>query len=277
MLFICLRGSSQFSFHVFPLAVHGDIYSDTVLNTQTLLKKAGIKQVTAHQTASGNKRNIANKIVHLNNDGNIENATVCLAIDQNTKSFLCINDTIIYDDLSRISKVTTSDNKSNKYPHSQRIYPDGLGIDKSYTEVADDSLMIYHLYNNSGQLVNLRKVLQGKEIENTSFYYHSDGLLDSTYNPAFGTFVFKRKKQGNDKLIEMTNFVATYRWLYNSAGQCLHSMYILKERPDLIRKPGYNGDCKTEFQYDYNANGTLSKVTTKSFQAPDFVIYYSYL
>ncbi len=81
----------------------------------------------------------------------------------------------------------------------------------------------------------------------------------------------------HEKLIEMTNAVASYRWVYNVTGQCLSSKYILKERPGLVCKPGYKGELKTEFNYYYNPNGTLSKVATKSFDTPDFIIYYSYL
>ena len=277
MLFVHLYSFAQFSFQVFPMAVHGFDYIDTILNTSAILNKAGIRQINAYQTVPEIAKTFANKTINLNN-GRIEKVTLCLAVDQNNNSYLCLRDTIVYDSLGRVTEVKMTDNKSNKYSAQYRTYTGASRTDKSFIEqLPDDSVRIYYSYNNDGQLVNLRRVLKEQEIENTLFYYNPDGLLDSTRNNNFGTFLFKRKKKGNDKVIEMTNFVGSYRWVYNLAGQCTSSMYILKERNDLIRKSGYKGDLKTEFNYYYNLNGTLSKVITKSFYALDFTIYYSYL
>lgn len=277
MLFVHLCSLAQFSFQVFPMAVHDGDCADTILNTSAILSKSGIRQINIYQTVPEITKTFADKTINLNN-GRIEKVTVCSAINQNNNSCLCLNDTILYDSIGRITEVKTTDNKSNKYSPRYRKYTGTPGTDKSFVEqLPDDSLRIYHSYNTKGQLVNLRRVWKEREIENTLFYYNPDGLLDSTNNTTFGTFLFKRKKKGNDKVIEMTNTVASYRWVYNPAGQCMSSMYILKERSDLIRKPGYKGDLKTEFDYYYNLNGTLSKVVTKSFSMPDFTIYYSYL
>ena len=277
MLFVHLCSLAQYSFQVFPMAVHGGDYAVTILNTSAILSKAGIRQINAYQSVPEIAKAFSKKTINVNN-GRIENVTICYAINQSTNSYLCLKDTILYNSFGRIAEVKTTDNKDNKYLRYHREYVSASGTNNSFIEqYLDDSLMIYRSYNDNGQLVNLRRVWKEQEVENTSFYYNPDGLPDSTYNTDMGTFLFRRKKKGKDKLIEMTNAVASYRWVYNLAGQCLSSRYILKERPGLIRKPGYKGELKTEFNYYYNLNGTLSKVLTKSFDTPDFIIYYSYL
>jgi hypothetical protein len=125
-------------------------------------------------------------------------------------------------------------------------------------------------------LANLRRIWKGQEVENTSFYYNPDGLLNSTRNTHWGTFLFKRRKKEKDKLIEMTNSIASYKWVYNLSGQCISSFIAVKDRADIMRESKHKGDWKTKVNYYYNQNGTLSKVVTKGADKPAITMFYSY-
>lgn len=253
--------------------MHGGSYDDTLINTYSVLKKAGIKQIYVYQTLPEITKTFASKTMYINSNGYINKVTICFAKIKSTDFALCVTDTIVYDSSNRIVTVQTTDNKPNKYDDYRIKY---IGPNNSLVQYhLHDSL--YQSYNIKRQLVTLRKVQMEKEIENTRFYYNPDDLPDSIVNNHWGTLVFERSAKGGNKLIETKNPIASFKWVYNLLGQCINTTFILKERPGLVRKPGYKGKFKTEVKYFYNQNGTLSKVITQSFDKPDFTMYYSYL
>ena len=277
MLLCHLYSSAQFSFHVFPMGVIGDAYADTMLNTRVILVKAGIRKIEAYQTLPQVTKTFATKTMNFDKTGYLNKVTVCFAKNDSSNFTLCIDDTISYDHSGKIVAVETVDNKRNKYPRRQIEYLEGTKTNNSSVEKSlGDSLVVYNSYNDKGQLVNLRRIWKRQEIENTAFYYNPDGLLDSTRNTYWGTFVFSRRKKGKDKLIEMTNSIASYRWVYNLSGRCVTGFITVKDRPDIMREPEHKGDWKTKISYYYNENGTLSKVVNKSDNKPAFTMYYSY-
>jgi hypothetical protein len=119
------------------------------------------------------------------------------------------------------------------------------------------------------------KVWKGQETGKISFYYNPDGLLDSTRS-SWGTFIFKRRKKGKYKLIEMTNEIASYRWVYNLTGQCVRGEISMKDIPGIERESGYKGNLKSKSNYYYNQDGTLSKVVSKTAGQPGYTMYHSY-
>lgn len=270
-------GFAQFSFRVFPTGVDGDPYADTLLNTRAILMKAGIKQVNAYRTPSETTKTFASKTVNLNKDGRITKLTTCFAPNENSSSTHCIDNTISYDPAGRVADVKTTDNKGNRYPlfiidyiSAKEIKCTSIGLP------AEDTTVEYRSYNEQGQLVKLIRTRERREIENTSFYYNRDGLLDSTINTYWGTFLFKRRKNGRGKIIETKTPISSFRWMYNHSGQCIRSSFSIKYRPNTIRESDYKGDLKTEVSYYYNPDGTLSKAITKSSNNSVFTMHYSY-
>ncbi len=271
-------GISQFSFRVFPTGVSGDPFADTILNARAILVNAGVRQVNAYQTLPETTKTFATKTASFNKDGSIDKMTTCFARNPSNNFTHCIDYTILYDDTGREVSMKMTDNAGNKYQLAVTSYRNGGEIRYSSTGMAlEDTMVSYQSYNEKGQLVKLIRTLKGKELENTSFYYNTDGLLDSTQNTYWGVFIFKRRKKKGIKLVETKTPVANYQWAYNHSGQCIGSTIIVKNRPDILLETGSKDDVKTVTSYYYNPDGTLSKVTTKSSRKPTFTMYYSYL
>jgi hypothetical protein len=263
---------TQFSFRVFPMGIIGDAYVDTLLNTRSILAKSGIRQVHTYQTLPEITKSFVSKTAKLRKDGHIEKMTVCFVPSRDNFIF-CVDDTVLYDYAGRLIMMKTTDNRGNDYPVSIIDYISEREVKVSSGSVLhpEDSSVNYQNYNENGQLIKLRRTWKGQEMENTSFYYNKDGLLDSTRNTHWGTFMFKRRKRKKTKEVTMNNSIASYKWIYNRSGQCLSSAVIMKDLPNIIRESGYKGDLKTETHYFYNPDGT-----TESSDKPTFTTYYSY-
>ncbi|SRR6266496_1103498 len=269
---------TQFSFRVFPMGIIGDAYADTLLNTRSILAKSGIRQVHTYQTLPEITKSFVSKTTKLRKDGHIEQMTICFVPNKDNFTF-CVDDTVLYDYAGRLIMMKTTDNRGNDYPVSVVDYFSEREVkvsSRSSMLHPEDSTVSCQYYNEKGQLIKVRRTWKGQEMENTSFYYNKDGLLDSTRNSWLGTFVFKRRKRKKTRQIEMDNPVARYKWIYNSSGQCASSTIIIKGLPNSVRESGYKGDLKTESNYFYNPDGTLSKVTTTSSDKSTFTTYYSY-
>ena len=263
---------SQFSFRVFPVGVSDDPYADTLLNTRAILSLAGIRQVNTYQTLAEVTKTFASKTVGLDREGHIENMTTCFTRNKESNFALCIYDTILYGPSGHLVNVKTIDSKTNFYPQIVFNYPSEHEV-----IIEQDSSVCHQSYNNNGQLVALRRTFKGQESENTRFYYNTDGLLDSTNNSSWGTFIFKRRKKGKDKMIEMENAYWTYKWVYNPLGQCISHTIISKDRPNVFRSTSYKGDLKSEISYFYNPDRTLARVITKRSDMPTCTMHYSYV
>lgn len=267
-----LSTSAQFSFRVFPVGVSGNPYADTLLNTRAILSAAGIRQVTSYQTLAEATKTFASKIVNLDKEGCINNMTICFTKNKESNFTLCIYDTIVYAPSGHVVNINTTDSKRNHYPPIVINY-----TNEKEVVIVQDSTVSYQSYNEKGQLVALLRTYKGRETENTRFYYNSDGLLDSTYNTHWGTFIFKRRKKGKNKVIALENGHFNYKWVYNMANQCISHTVISKDLPNVVRGINYKGDLKLETNYSYNTDGTLAKITTKRSDLPEFTMYYSYL
>lgn len=275
---IYFSGFAQFSFHVFPYGVGGDPYADTILNTRAILLAAGIRQVNAYQTFPEISKTFASKIVNINKNGSIDKITICFARNKKTNFTFCIDDTILYDPAGRMTSLKMTDNNGNKHFPRTINYTGEKEIEVlSRGMQLEDSSVSHQSYNEMGQLIKLIRTWKGQETENTLFYYNSDGLLDSTQNTHWGTFIFKRRKKGKGKMIETKNSKWSYQWIYNHSGQCISSAGIMKYSPGDILESGYKGDLKSEVKYFYNPDGTLSKVVAKRTGGPAFTTYYSYV
>jgi hypothetical protein len=264
--------SAQFSFRVFPVGVGGDPYADTILNTRAILSAAGIRQVNAYQTLADQTRTFGSKIVNLDRDGSIVNLTTCFTKKNESNPYLCTYDTIVYAPSVNLVNINMIDSKGHRYPTIVINY-----LSKKEVVITQDSSVSYQSYNEKKQLVGLLRFYKGTELENTRYYYNSDGLLDSTYNTHWGTFIFKRREKGKDKVISMENKHLSYKWVYNIANQCIGHTIISKDLPNVNRGINYNGDIKYETRYFYNKDGTLAKCTIKRSDMPEFTMYYSYL
>ncbi len=270
-----LSSNAQFSFRVFPIGVSGDAYADTLMNTRSVLLGAGIRQINASQTLAEVTRTFASKTVNLSREGRIEKLTTCFAKSKESNFTLCIYDTIVYGPSGDIVNMKKTDSKGNYYAPMAINYINEHEI--VIVSNSEDSSASYQSYNEKGQLMAVRRTFKGQELENTRFYYNGDGLLDSTNNSYWGTFVFKRRKKGKDKLIEMENANWSYRWVYNQSGQCISHIVILKNRQNVVHNTSYTGDLKSEVSYFYNPDGTLSRVITKRSNMPAFTMHYSYI
>lgn len=265
-------GVAQYSFRVFPAGVTGDPFADTLLNTKAVLKMAGIRQVNSFQTSGELTKTFDSKSVHLDREGRIENITCCFTKIKTSGFTFCLQDTLIYGSSGFMEKIISSDSKGN-------IYGPILFVHRSATElkIVQDSIVSHEFFNDKGQLIALRRTLHTRELESTRFYYNADGLLDSTHNAHWGTFIFKRRRHRNEKLVEMNNKHFRFSWAYNSQGQCVRQTVVSKDRPEIVRDTKYKGDIKTLINYFYNPDGTLSKVITKRNDIPAYTTEYSYL
>ena len=269
ILFFPLPAFTQFAFPGFPMGVT-DNYGDTLLNKRAVLLKEGIRQIHAYQNLPEVTKTFASKTVYLNEGGTIDKVTICFAPNKKTNFTFCVQDTIRYDSVGRMIAIQTTDNGGNEYPVFVVGHPNARE-----TTWGTDTVAVWRYFNEKDQLLEFKQYTKGVESESRLFFYNEDGLLDSVRSSSVGTFVFKRKNKGKTKLVEMTNFVGSYTWAYNRSGQCIKSLWILKDRP--IHDPPRKGNLKIQINYYYNPNGTLSTVTTKMTDKPKMTMFYSYL
>ena len=125
-------------------------------------------------------------------------------------------------------------------------------------------------FDEQGRVISHERIDQtGHVLENSRYYYHADGLLDSIVNDHYGSFRYVRKNQGKAKLITMKHSNFEYYWLYNAAGQCTnYEFYFYKTT---LSVPSSYIE-----EYFYNIDGTLSHIVNKSSERETFVTRYTY-
>lgn len=276
ILLVHFSGFAQYSFPVFPIGVVGDPYSDTLLNTTAILLAAGVRQIQSYQTKSDLSKTFPVKKVWINKDGRIEKLQMC----QERKPLYCVEDTLIYNSAGNLDTMKSKDGSgyniaviiSNYISEREREIVEIPQVEGKQK----DSVISYKSCNQKGQLVKLQRRYK-QEIQNTSFYYNEDGLLDSTKDSRYGTFIFTRREKGKRKLIEMKNSLAGYTWIYNEAGQCLSVSSIGKYPPGYWPSGVNASKRKANVSFFYNPDGTVSKVTSKSNDYPSITVYYTYV
>ena len=77
-------------------------------------------------------------------------------------------------------------------------------------------------------------------------------------------------------MIEMTNPIAAYQWIYNLSGLCMKFRYTRKNLQNMTTTSEYKDNFETAVNYYYNIDGTLSKVTQEIGNLPKTTVYYSY-
>jgi hypothetical protein len=268
---------AQYSFQVFPIGVVGNPYADTLLNTRAILLAAGIRQIKSYQTKSDLSKTFPIKNVWINKDGQIEKVFMC---DEKIPLH-CIEDTFICNAAGNLDTIKSKDGLGYNFEiiiikYISENERESLEISQAKGK-SKDSLISYKSYNEKGQLVKLRRLYKGRELQNTSFYYNNDGLLDSTRDSYNGIFIFTSRKKGNRKLIEMKNSLRRCTWVYNESGQCLSYSSVGKYPPGYWPANVHAGKRKANVAVFYNPDGTVSKVTSKSNDYPSVTVYYSYV
>lgn len=258
------------------MGVVGDPYSDTLLNTRAILFAAGVRQIKSYQTKSDLSKTFPIKNVWINKEGRIEKLQMC----QERKPLYCVEDTLIYNSAGNLDTMKSADGSGYNFMVININYISEREREIVHISQAEgkqkDSTISYKFFNEKGQLVKLGTRYK-QELQNTSFYYNDEGLLDSTRDSHYGTFIFTRREKGKRKLVEMKNSLARYTWIYNKAGQCL-SVSSVGKYPPGYWQPGVKASKrKANVSFFYNPDGTVSKVTSKSNDYPSITVYYTYV
>lgn len=284
ILMLQLQVFSQFPFHtLLPMSVSGISFGDTLLNTSAILRHAGIKKITSSQIAPGKNASRSSSITQiLTPAGKIGSNLLCFHDNKSGTGF-CISDTLLYDARGRLTELQSRDAKGNSYLQSKASYITDrevvfTTIAASPSQGRTDTIIEYRNFNDAGQLVRLKVERAGIVSVNATLYYNVDGFPDSIVqeNSTLGTFVFKRRKKGKNKEIEVDATNTTYKWLYNSFGQCLVSSWATKNQRYSLGGSGTKYSMKAETNYHYNPDGTLSQVTEKINDKLTATISYSY-
>ena len=265
---LSLDGFSQFPFYtLLPSGGSGLVFGDTVLNTSAILQRQGIRKITAVETLSARRKGSSFTTTYLVNDGKIQARYWCYRPAPDTAFRFCTRDTLLYNSKGVMQEYHAGNSED---PYLKMTMEPNLDESISTTLISKDprtsvyDTSIYHqVYNAKGQLVSQHYDPKARYIVNASLYYNPDGLPDSIRheNPAWGTYVFTRKKKGNKKEIALETHNSIYRWVYNAAGQCVSSYWSFK-KPDKQRSQSFR-PLFTEVTYSYNDDGTLSKVVEK--------------
>jgi hypothetical protein len=273
--------------YFFPMGVMGMSYGDTLLNTSAVLKAARVRKIMAIQTSYTDlKTGFSPITTYLNANGKIEKVVYCMRRPPKPDSAICLNDTILYDNNGRMLQYISRDASGLAYLQGEADYSkDGKVkytlIHASHYQSRNDTDISYHDYNERGQLVRVvYEYSNEKKLPPLSgaVYYNEDGLPDSIRhdNPAFGTYVFKRKQKGKNKEIQLETPTHYFKWVYDASGQCTSSQMGSKKQYTASRNnnPGYYAESLATYQY--NGDGTLAKVLVKRDGKKVATLSYSY-
>jgi hypothetical protein len=284
MVFLNLPGSSQFFIHmVLPMGVSGVLYGDTLLYSSDILRREGIRKIISHQTRPEITKTLSPITTYLSINGTVEAKVSCIPKSKDTDSSFCMKDTVLYDSKGRLMEFLSKDARGSTYMQCKVDYLSERKV--RYTWIPKlpqnpnlDTSFNYHYYNEKGQLVRFEQESKKSVPVNASLYYGNDGLLDSIThdNPAWRTYVFKRRDKRNTKEIEMETDAAKFKWVYNSSGQCITSAWFKKNQFNYLQQSKRKHRADSESNYYYNANGTLSKVVEKRFGKEITTTFYSY-
>jgi hypothetical protein len=286
VLLFYLQGFSQVSLqNFFPMGVLDVSLGDTLLNTNAVLKTAGARKIICVKTIAGSTITGFSPITtYLNTQGKIENVVSCFNRPKKPDSPLYFIDTVFYDGQGRMEEFLFRDANRSTYLQCNAIYDDERKV--KYTWIAfdrqrasPDTEIIYHDYNKRGQMVHYRRSYgngkKGYTVLSASVYYNKDGLPDSIRHddPKIGTYIFKRKQKGQKKEITLQTSTQLYKWVYNPSGQCVYSDW--SSRYDMNRSNSKMFTASSS-SYEYNADGTLSKVVVKRDGKKFATLSYSY-
>jgi hypothetical protein len=274
-----LPGFSQYTLHtIFPMGVIGYSSADDLLNKREILQREGIKKITAYQTVPEMPKTFTSKTVYLNTNGNMDAITICFSNRTGTDSGFCVTDSLFYDHLGRLREYRSHDIKGVTLQSISEYKSDREVKSTTITRLNPDTLTEYKYFNEKGQMVRVKQLTNGVEKGNASLYYNKDGLTDSIKyeNSPLATSIFKRTEKRKSKSIETENTLAKFKWIYNLSGQCIATIIAVKNQTYLSTRSGDKYSSKTEINYYYNTNGTLSKVTQKTGRMPKYSMIYSY-
>jgi hypothetical protein len=266
-----LQAFSQFPLPtIMPLGVHGIAFGDTLLNTPAILRREGIRKITAVETSTQQRRKgISFTTTYHVNKGKIESRRWCYQPAPDTAFRFCTLDTLLYNSRGQLQEYRAADATGVPFAIAHPVY--GEQGEVAYTWIrkdpqrsAPDTSTNRLYYNAKGQLVRQRYDPAESNGINAEFFYNDDGLPDSIRhdNTVRGTYVFNRKKKGKHTELTLDGLNAVNKWLYNSSGQCIASETLFKYP---TRMPGRDVEkFFSKVKYAYNENGTLLKVVARS-------------
>ena len=277
-ILFCMPALAQFPYGLMPGHVFDTMDDDTLLNKRTDLQKAGIRKIYAYQPISEKLKTYKSKTILLNERGKTESITLCFPKKEPVIESWCTSDTFLYDDRNRLKEMKFRDAKGNG--NLEIIYEYIGESELKFVSIAKiqnkqwDTLVDHRYFNKKGQMVKLIQIRKGQPVTSSLYYYNADGLLDSVHyeNSSLPTFVYKRSEKGKKKLIEAQILNSKFTWTFNQSGQWL-SMEAVTIYPP---RSNYTSVRKTETNYYYNPDGTLSKVTLKGTDTKKTTMYYTY-
>ncbi|MCF1715652.1 hypothetical protein L0U88_13525 [Flavihumibacter sp. RY-1] len=263
------ESSAQIQSHGYPQSASVGDLSDTMLNTKAIRRAARIKKITAIKDPPTASKTTYIKIISVDSKGDIRSIISCLPKTPQVESDLCITSLFEYHPTGQVAKATYFDTKGNKYPEQKSVWKEDKLHSISMVDTAN-YILTTESFDAQGNMISHERVDQtGRVLENSHYYYHADGLLDSIVNDHHGSIRYIRKKHGNGTFITMKNANYEYYWLYNVAGQCTnYEFYYYKTT---LSVP----DSYIE-EYYYNKDGTLSHIVNKSSEKESFVTRYTY-
>lgn len=279
-LIVSSPGFAQSPYGLMPGPVIGIAFGDSLFNTRAILKKSGIKKIYAYsyQTASEKLKSYKSQTSVINESGNVESVTTCFPKNEHKDTTWCHLDTILYDDQARMREIKLTDGKEYEY---SKILFEFIGENEvKFSQIAKmqnkqwDTLIDYRYFNKKGQMVKLIQIRKDRPPETSFYYYNADGLLDSARyeNSLSPAIVYKRIEKGKKKIIEAQIQNSKFKWVFNQSGQCT-SFGVTTTYPP---RSNYTGVIKSETEYHYNPDGTLSKVSLKRSDKVKAMMYYTY-
>lgn len=263
------ESSAQIQSHGYPQSASVGDLSDTMLNTKAIRRAARIKKITAIKDPPTVSKTTYIKIISVDSTGDIRSIISCLPKTPQVESDLCITSLFEYHPTGQVAKATYFDTKGNKYPEQKSVWKEDKLHSISMVDTAN-YILTTESFDAQGRMISHERIDQtGHVLENSRYYYHADGLLDSIVNDHYGSFRYIRKKQGKGKLITMKNSYFEYSWQYNAAGQC--TRYEI-----LYYKTKLSVPISNRAEYFYNSNGTLSHIINNSSEREPFVTRYTY-
>ena len=216
-------------------------------------------------------------------NGTVEAKVSCIPRSKPSDSSFCMKDTMLYDSKGRLIEFRSKDARGFTFVQCKIDYVGERKVKYTWITTAPQKLdtntyVNNHYYNEKGQLVRFEQDAKKLVPVNASLYYGDDGLLDSIRhdNPAWRTYIFKRREKGKTKVVEMETDAAKFKWVYNSLGQCIASAWFKKNQFNTLQQSKRKHRADAEANYYYNANGTLSKVVEKRFGKEITTTFYSY-
>lgn len=154
MLLFCAPAFPQFSFtSILPSRLSGVNYSDTLLNTSTILKREAITKVTAFSVDG----QVFSKTEYLITNGRIDVRNYCLKRSPDSTYRLCSVDSIWYNPAGQLVELKAMDAGKNTFLRLKAAHVgEGKVIDTFITKnpgkIAADTATYYRFYNLKGQL-----------------------------------------------------------------------------------------------------------------------------